>query len=48
MGAEQEPYFSRMFCAKTLWLQKGKLMAFGETERVLKQYVSPRPLVAAR
>jgi ABC-type polysaccharide/polyol phosphate transport system ATPase subunit len=40
--------FARMFCPKTLWLQKGKLMAFGETERVLKQYVSPKPLASVR
>ena len=39
--------FARMFCAKTLWLQKGRLMAFGETERVLRQYASPMPLAAA-
>ena len=38
--------FARMFCAKTLWLQKGRLMAFGETERVLKQYAPPRPIDA--
>lgn len=34
--------FARMFCAKTIWLHKGRLMAFGETEMVLRQYVSPR------
>jgi homopolymeric O-antigen transport system ATP-binding protein len=33
--------FARMFCAKTVWLQKGRLMAFGETEGVLDQYLSP-------
>jgi lipopolysaccharide transport system ATP-binding protein len=26
------------FCEKTLWLHKGRRMAFGETEYVLKQY----------
>jgi homopolymeric O-antigen transport system ATP-binding protein len=32
--------FARMFCAKTIWLHKGQLMAFGETEKVLQQYTS--------
>jgi ABC-2 type transport system ATP-binding protein len=32
--------FARMFCTKTLWLQRGRLMAFGETEGVLDQYLS--------
>ena len=35
--------FARMFCAKTIWLQKGRLMAFGETEKVLRQYTAPKP-----
>ena len=35
--------FARMFCAKTIWLQKGRLMAFGETEKVLRQYIAPKP-----
>lgn len=39
--------FARLFCTKTIWLQKGRLMAFGETEAILDQYVSPkRPAVA--
>jgi homopolymeric O-antigen transport system ATP-binding protein len=33
--------FARLFCAKTIWLQKGRLMAFGETEKVLQQYTAP-------
>ena len=33
--------FARMFCNKTIWLHKSKLMAFGETESVLKGYVGP-------
>jgi ABC-type polysaccharide/polyol phosphate transport system ATPase subunit len=33
--------FAKMFCAKTIWLQKGRLMALGETESVLKRYVGP-------
>jgi ABC-type polysaccharide/polyol phosphate transport system ATPase subunit len=33
--------FARLFCTKTLWLQKGRLMAFGETKWVLEQYLSP-------
>jgi ABC-type polysaccharide/polyol phosphate transport system ATPase subunit len=36
--------FARLFCTKTLWLQKGRLMAFGETKGVLEQYVSPKRL----
>ena len=36
--------FARMFCAKALWLQKGRLMAFGETETVLEQYGAPKHL----
>lgn len=38
--------FARLFCSKTLWLQKGKLMAFGDTETVLQQYAGPRSLKA--
>ena len=34
--------FAKLFCAKTIWLQKGRLMAFGETEKVLQQYVAPK------
>jgi ABC-type polysaccharide/polyol phosphate transport system ATPase subunit len=33
--------FARKFCAKTIWLHKGRLMAFGETEKVLQQYTAP-------
>jgi ABC-type polysaccharide/polyol phosphate transport system ATPase subunit len=36
--------FAKLFCNKTLWLQKGRLMAFGETETVLDQYISPKRL----
>jgi ABC-type polysaccharide/polyol phosphate transport system ATPase subunit len=32
--------FARLFCRQTIWLQKGRLMAFGETEGVLDQYLS--------
>jgi ABC-type polysaccharide/polyol phosphate transport system ATPase subunit len=31
--------FARQFCTKTLWLQKGRLMAFGETKGVLERYL---------
>jgi ABC-type polysaccharide/polyol phosphate transport system ATPase subunit len=34
--------FARLFCNRTVWLHKGKLMAFGETEQVLDRYVSPK------
>lgn len=34
--------FARLFCNKTLWLQKGRLMAFGETEAVLQRYEAPK------
>jgi ABC-type polysaccharide/polyol phosphate transport system ATPase subunit len=34
--------FARMFCTKTLWLHKGKQMAFGETEEVLQQYIESK------
>lgn len=34
--------FARLFCEKTLWLHKGRLMAFGETSGVLDQYISPK------
>jgi lipopolysaccharide transport system ATP-binding protein len=33
--------FARMFCGKTIWLQKGRLMDFGETGPVLDQYLHP-------
>jgi ABC-type polysaccharide/polyol phosphate transport system ATPase subunit len=33
--------FARLFCRQTIWLQKGTLMAFGETEGVLDEYLSP-------
>jgi lipopolysaccharide transport system ATP-binding protein len=33
--------FARLFCTKTIWLHKGRLMAFGETEKVLQQYTAP-------
>jgi lipopolysaccharide transport system ATP-binding protein len=39
--------FARLFCTKTLWLQKGRLMAFGETKTVLDQYISPKRLELA-
>ncbi len=39
--------FARLFCTKTLWLQKGRLMAFGETKGVLDQYISPKCLELA-
>jgi ABC-type polysaccharide/polyol phosphate transport system ATPase subunit len=32
--------FARLFCRQTIWLQKGTLIAFGETEKVLDQYLS--------
>jgi len=34
--------FARLFCTKALWLQKGRLMAFGETETVLQRYAGPK------
>jgi ABC-type polysaccharide/polyol phosphate transport system ATPase subunit len=40
--------FARLFCAKTIWLHKGRLMAFGETEKVLQQYIGPKHAVLAR
>jgi ABC-type polysaccharide/polyol phosphate transport system ATPase subunit len=30
--------FVEVFCNKALWLHKGKQMAYGETENILKQY----------
>jgi ABC-2 type transport system ATP-binding protein len=36
--------FARLFCAKTIWLEKGRLMAFGETEAVLEEYGAPKHL----
>jgi ABC-type polysaccharide/polyol phosphate transport system ATPase subunit len=36
--------FARLFCTKALWLQKGRLMAFGETKAVLEQYIAPKRL----
>jgi ABC-type polysaccharide/polyol phosphate transport system ATPase subunit len=39
--------FARLFCRKTIWLQKGRLMAFGETEAILDQYTSPKRLGSA-
>jgi ABC-type polysaccharide/polyol phosphate transport system ATPase subunit len=39
--------FARLFCTKTLWLQKGRLMAFGDTKAVLEQYISPKRLELA-
>ena len=32
--------FARLFCRQTIWLQKGRLMAFGETEGVLDPFLS--------
>ena len=40
--------FARLFCAKTIWLHKGRLMAFGETEKVLQQYIAPKHAILAR
>lgn len=40
--------FARLFCAKTIWLHKGRLMAFGETEKVLQQYIGPKHAILAR
>jgi ABC-type polysaccharide/polyol phosphate transport system ATPase subunit len=34
--------FLKMLCDKSLWLHKGKQMAFGETDTVLEQYVKYR------
>src|SRR5919106_1868095 len=39
--------FARLFCTKTIWLHKGRLMAFGETEKVLQQYTAPNRLDVA-
>jgi ABC-type polysaccharide/polyol phosphate transport system ATPase subunit len=39
--------FARLFCAKTIWLHKGRLMAFGETEKILQQYTAPKRLEVA-
>lgn len=36
--ASHELEFLKMLCNKTLWLHKGKQMAFGDTESVLEQY----------
>ena len=36
--ASHDLEFLKMFCNKTLWLHKGKQMAFGDTEPVLEQY----------
>jgi ABC-type polysaccharide/polyol phosphate transport system ATPase subunit len=33
--------FARLFCRQTIWLRKGRMMAFGDTETVLEQYLSP-------
>ena len=37
VSTHDQPFVSE-FCEKTLWLHKGRPMAFGETERVLHQY----------
>jgi ABC-type polysaccharide/polyol phosphate transport system ATPase subunit len=34
--------FARLFCAKTIWLHRGRLMAFGETKAVLQRYEAPK------
>jgi ABC-type polysaccharide/polyol phosphate transport system ATPase subunit len=34
--------FAKMFCTKTLWLSKGKQIAFDATEKVLKLYTKSR------
>jgi ABC-type polysaccharide/polyol phosphate transport system ATPase subunit len=34
--------FARMFCTKTLWLNKGKQMAFDATEKVLDLYTQAK------
>jgi ABC-type polysaccharide/polyol phosphate transport system ATPase subunit len=39
--------FARLFCGKTIWLQRGRLMAFGETEKILQQYTAPKRLEVA-
>lgn len=36
--ASHDLEFLKMFCNRTLWLHKGKQMAFGNTETVLEQY----------
>ena len=35
--------FVRKFCQKTLWLHKGNMMAFDDTEQVLLQYTESQP-----
>lgn len=35
--------FVERFCARTLWLDKGRQMAFGETNEVLAKYQAKRP-----
>jgi ABC-type polysaccharide/polyol phosphate transport system ATPase subunit len=35
--------FVRNMCNKTLWLDKGQQMAFGDTEAVLQQYLDSQP-----
>jgi ABC-type polysaccharide/polyol phosphate transport system ATPase subunit len=36
--------FAKLFCNKTIWLHKGRLLAFGETEAILDRYTSPKRL----
>jgi ABC-type polysaccharide/polyol phosphate transport system ATPase subunit len=36
--ASHELEFLKMFCNKTLWLDKGKQMASGDTETILEKY----------
>lgn len=35
--------FIEKFCDKTLWLNKGEIKAFGETEKILEQYKEIHP-----
>jgi ABC-type polysaccharide/polyol phosphate transport system ATPase subunit len=42
MIATHDLDFARMFCTKTLWLHKGKQMAYGETEKVLQLYIESK------
>lgn len=40
--ASHELDFIRTFCTRTLWLQRGRQMAFGETSVVLSQYTQSK------
>jgi len=38
--ASHDMDFARMFCTKTLWLNRGRQMAFDATDEVLDRYMA--------